>query len=91
MMLCIKNNYSRWRKQYRVMYDQEFKEFNGMDQCVLSAKKYDSLTEDSMEAETYTAKNGVQKTRVLLKGPSFRTLYTSEKGQKAFHGWSDAG
>ena len=91
MMLCIKNNYKRWKLQYKVQFGAEYKQFNGMDQCVLTAKKYDHLTEDVVEEENYTTKNGVEKTRVVLKGPSFRTLYTSDKGQKAFHGWSDEG
>jgi hypothetical protein len=92
LMLCCKNNWVRWKKQFEVMYDKvKYPGCYEEDQVVLTAKKWDHLTVDQVNVETYTDRNGVQKERVELKGPSFRTLYTNEKGQKEFHGWNEEG
>ena len=91
-MLCIENNYTRWKKQYDIKYDQvNYKKFNNMEQSVKTAKKYANLKQDTITVEKWKDKNGLERERVALAGPSFRSPFTCDKGQHQFHGWNDLG
>jgi hypothetical protein len=92
LMLCCKNNWTKWKKQFEVMYDKvKYPGCHHVDQVVKTAKMWDYLADDKIETEDHTDRNGIKKKRVVLKGPSFRTLYTNEKGQKEFHGGNEEG